>query len=363
MPTLLFITPRTAQPPRGGRALLSALHAAALREVVGAHFSVHELDPAPPAGWRGAVAALRGYIDGVTPASEAAIAERVAAEAIDIVYLDGSNLGRLAHAIMRRRPATRVVTLFHNVEARFFLGALRQSKSLRAIGVLAANAAAERLAVRHSERRIVLNRRDGAGLAQLYGRGASDIVALAVADTRGNGGDPPRPFGQNYMLFVGGGFYANRAGIAWFAREVAPQSGLALCVIGRGLEDMRGELELHANVHLIGEVDDLSAWYRHARLVVAPIFDGSGMKTKVAEALMHGKAIAGTSEAFMGYEASGAVGWRCDTRADFLAAIAEAKARDEPAYDPHLRLLYEQHYSLEALKRALSAVVASGNEE
>ena len=40
-----------------------------------------------------------------------------------------------------------------------------------------------------------------------------------------------------------------------------------------------------------------------AALVIAPIFDGSGMKTKVAEALMHGKHVVGTPEAFSGYAA------------------------------------------------------------
>ena len=40
---------------------------------------------------------------------------------------------------------------------------------------------------------------------------------------------------------------------------------------------------------VVGEVESLAQWYHDAYFVVAPIFDGSGMKTKVAEALMYGK--------------------------------------------------------------------------
>lgn len=36
--------------------------------------------------------------------------------------------------------------------------------------------------------------------------------------------------------------------------------------------------------------------------MVMPIFSGSGMKVKTAEALMYGKFLIGTKEAFEGYE-------------------------------------------------------------
>ena len=41
-------------------------------------------------------------------------------------------------------------------------------------------------------------------------------------------------------------------------------------------------------------VDCLETWYEKADVVISPIFLGSGMKTKTAEALMYGKPILGT---------------------------------------------------------------------
>ncbi|HSF13623.1 MAG TPA: glycosyltransferase, partial [Erythrobacter sp.] len=108
-----------------------------------------------------------------------------------------------------------------------------------------------------------------------------------------------------------------------------------------------------------GAVDDLSPWYAGAALVIAPILSGSGMKTKVAEALMHGKRVAGTSEAFVGYGAEVlAANHLCDDSAGIAAAIAAMVAQRPPAFDLALRALYERHHSRAAFGQGLRAVLA-----
>ncbi|MEO7821051.1 MAG: glycosyltransferase family 4 protein, partial [Sphingomicrobium sp.] len=158
------------------------------------------------------------------------------------------------------------------------------------------------------------------------------------------------------LLFVGGSFYANTAGIAWFAREVAPAIGIDTLVVGAGMDTQRAALERFSTIKVIGRVDDLAPHYRDALAVLAPIFDGSGMKTKVAEALMHGKRVIGTSEAFTGSEGLDA-GVRCDTRGEFIAAIRDLAANPPPQFDPALRALYEAHYSPQALGARLGEIL------
>jgi glycosyltransferase involved in cell wall biosynthesis len=91
---------------------------------------------------------------------------------------------------------------------------------------------------------------------------------------------------------------------------------------------------------------------------VAPIFDGSGMKTKVAEAMMHGKKVVGTPEAFSGYEDVVAqAGWVCSSPDEFLKAMAEAQANIVQAFDAELRCLYLNHYSFDAARAQLSRIM------
>ena len=77
-------------------------------------------------------------------------------------------------------------------------------------------------------------------------------------------------------------------------------------------------------MQVVGTVDCLETWYEKADVVISPIFLGSGMKTKTAEALMYGKPILGTKEAFEGYDTDPAkVGALCNTATEFIETIGK----------------------------------------
>lgn len=344
-PPVLFVTNPLQASPSGGRALLSRQTHEALAQLAPSRLEVVELARHHPRGLRPVARALRGAIDGATPRGVRSVLDRLQASGAGTVVIDGSNLGNVAAAVKTERPGVRVIVLFHNVEARFFAGALRHRPTPRALAVLLANLAAERKSVRHGDELVCLSERDRHQLRRLYGRAGTRLCPLALRDAV-PASPPPAPRREPYALFVGGSFYANRAGIEWFARKVAPRSPLPTVVVGRGFEGLRDRLEASGNVEVVGETEDLAPWYAGASVVVAPIFDGSGMKTKVAEALQFGKRIVGTPDAFAGYEAvAGAAGPTCRTATEFLQALEQAAADPPPAFDPRLRALYEEHYS------------------
>jgi hypothetical protein len=97
--------------------------------------------------------------------------------------------------------------------------------------------------------------------------------------------------------------------------------------------------------------------------VIAPIFDGSGMKTKVAEALMHGKKVVGTPEAFSGYEkVAERAGWCCSSPTEFVTAINAACSTITLSFDPELRLLYEEYFSLSAATARLAFALGEARD-
>jgi glycosyltransferase involved in cell wall biosynthesis len=300
-----------------------------------------------------------GKVDGIDASVVEEISDLIRVKGISRVWVDGSNLGFLCKQVKARFPAVEVFTLFHNCEARFFLGAFRHYKSVRSFGVLVANYLAERLAVRNSDRLVCLNGRDSRLLLRLYGRGATDISAIALRDRMipAQSGSSPDAV-ESYVLFVGGGFYANTAGISWYAKHVAQKLPVKTLVVGMGLESVKADFEQSSAVEVIGEVDDLVPFYLGASFVVAPIFDGSGMKTKVAEALMFGKRIVGTAEAFTGYEdVLDRVGVACGSPEDFIHAIKEELGREERSVRPELRVIYEQKYSFAAARGRLARIL------
>lgn len=328
--------------------MLSALNHAILVDLFGERLSVFV-----PTGARRAVPALiHGHVDGIDRTSIAALLAHIAERNVTRVVLDGSNRGAAARAIKRHFAHVQILTIFHNVEARFFFGAFRNRPRPRSLAVLIANVVAERAAVKFSDRLLCLSERDSAALERLYGRGADAILPMALLD---------RPLASDafdhppYALFVGGGFYANRDGIRWFARNVAPRLSIPTRVVGRGLDDLATEFANGPAIEIVGAVDNLSPWYREAAVVVAPIFDGSGMKTKVAEALLYGKHVVGTAEAFSGYAADVVGAGSLVRDADgFVAAIEAVLARRHPAFDPAMRALYDRDHSYAAARARMA---------
>lgn len=348
--TIMLLTNQLEMSPTGGREMLCKLNRDILLRLYGQHLNVFELTKQPILGIMSVINAFSGFIDGVSKETIDSALQVIRTKNVSKIFVDGSNFGELVDKIKRNFPTVQVYTFFHNVEVRFFWGSLRLNKTIHALGVLVVNALAERKSVRLSDKIICLSERDSAMLKRLYGRGATYISPIVLEKKCPNSFSKfsaYRP--ERFALFVGGTFYANRSGIEWFVREVVPQISLPIYIVGRGFEALRAKLELPGKVVVIGAVESLANWYRDAYFVIAPIFDGSGMKTKVAEALMYGKKVIGTPEAFSGYEdMADHLGCVCSSKEEFIAAIQCADEMVKNPFDAELSAIYEAKYSVAA---------------
>ena len=330
-----------------------------LKEIYGDRCTVLELHKSSIHGLKAIVNAFRGYIDGVCPESIAMAMRNIQLMSIDKVFIDGSNLGEFARVIKKIFPNIQIYTFFHNVEARFFWGAFRHARTLPAMAVMMVNYLTEKKAVRFSDEIICLSNRDSKLLERIYGRHATQVTPIALQDQF-----PPAAalytteVKEKFALFVGGAFYANLEGIRWFVKHVTPHISIKTFIVGRGFDEYKTELECTGKVKVVGEVESLAQWYADSYFVIAPVFDGSGMKTKVAEALMFGKKIIGTPEAFSGYEKIvNTAGCVCVTAIDFVAAIDSAHEIVSAPFDPELRSIYEVKYSYNAARSRIEGIL------
>jgi len=355
---VLFLTKQLNHSALGGRGMLSNLNCAALSKIFGERLHVFELPNVRLKSHIDIINSFRGHIDGLNDQTIEDIIILIQHKQIRRVFVDGSNLGAFIAVLKKRLPLVDTTTFFHNVEARFFWGAFLAARTPRALGILVANFLAERHSTCLSDKRICLSERDSRLLKKLYGKHATHVSPLALEDKLDVSHFEKSPVSAPFALFVGGNFYANRQGIIWFAENVAPFINIRICVIGKGMDELRSQLEIPNRVRVVGTVESLSKWYHFSRFVIAPIFDGSGMKTKVAEALMHGKKVVGTPEAFSGYEhVASRAGWCCNSADEFVSSINIACSSFLPAFDPELRELYQEYYSLNAATLRLSSTI------
>ena len=97
------------------------------------------------------------------------------------------------------------------------------------------------------------------------------------------------------LLFVGSENHLNTFGIRWFYRHIyiphLRRRGVRLAVAGRVCDNFHIE---DALVTQVGFQADLEPLYRVSKLVVVPIFEGTGTAIKLHEALAAGRAVVST---------------------------------------------------------------------
>jgi hypothetical protein len=172
---------------------------------------------------------------------------------------------------------------------------------------------------------------------------------------------PSAPRTNTRVLAVGA-FHAGNDGIPRFAAHAWPAvigavPGARLDVVGSVRAGAPGP-----GVAFVGEVDDLSDWYRSAAVVVCPVEVGSGVKIKMIEALRYGKAVVATSAAVEGLPPANEPAW---VEARTIDECAEATASllsrpdDRVALELRAQAYAARHFSPESIGRDLDAALAS----
>lgn len=152
-----------------------------------------------------------------------------------------------------------------------------------------------------------------------------------------NGTDPVARLAPPYqvagdafrVLFVGSGDYGPyERGLAWFVRNVLPllrqPAGVTVDVVGRPPR----RPVLAPGVNYVGRVRSVAPWYEQAHAVVVPVFEGSGTRLKVIEAMAYGRPVVSTSLGAEGLPVTPGTHYhQADDAAGFahaLASVAEA---------------------------------------
>lgn len=287
---------------------------------------------------------LYHYIDNLNKNNIEDICKKT--KGFDIVWIDGSFRGVWAKKMKEYGYNGVIVTFFHNIEKYFQRRNLLQTILYPFFkGPIVKS---ELDAIFNSDHIVTLTERDA---KYVYKNNPSAKVTIMPSSLRDSFVDTDG-YSQSTIvckdsldiLFVGSYFYANVNGIIWFIENVLYHVNAKLTIVGNNMEKLpysnNEKLEIH------GFVDDLGEYYRQSDIVVAPIFEGSGMKTKTTEALMWGKYIVGTDEAFCGFCIDETCGNRCQSSDDFINAINNIAKQGISKFNYPSRQLFIERYSM-----------------
>lgn len=288
------------------------------------------------------------YLGGLNKRLEKGILQHISNNTYDIVFISHSLLGRIASKIKKKNPSIKIVCCFHNIEKQYAKEYIRVSGMIH-LPFLYAATYNENLAVKYSDYSILLNQRDSNLYTAIYKKKASLILPVSCEDKF----EEHKciididSIEQITYLFVGVSFFANIEAISWFISNVLPFIPGRLIIAGKGMDNYRTKFE-SPRVTVEGYVKDLADLYYSSTYIILPIQSGGGMKTKTAEALMYGKTVIGTKEAFEGYRLVDGATYLCCDANDFINTIHSLiKARKAIPYNIKSRELFLTHYSYE----------------
>jgi polysaccharide biosynthesis protein PslH len=283
---------------------------------------------------------LIGYSLGMSISQEKKVLRMIDECDIDIVFIGHALFGKIVKKIKKQSGAT-CITFFHNVEKKYARDMLKYSgiKNLLFYRSAVVN---EQLALKFSDHLICMNDRDSEMIASIYNRKPDLALPTTMRDAF-NGGEKDNRYGE-YVLFVGTYFFANIEAAEWLVRELSGRISCNIIIAGGGMANLKKDFHsVPANVIIIDYIEDLCGLYANAYAVVIPIFSGSGMKTKTAEALMHGKRVFGTAEALEGYPLIDGVIEKIDSVGE-LAAKITALVKSGVKYNADSRRTFLKSY-------------------
>lgn len=282
---------------------------------------------------------------------------------ITTVFIEDSVFGNLVRKIKKRYPSVKVFSFYHDIKANLYA---QWSKSSNWLGKIefSIGIRQEKINQQYCDVNLVFNQRDADLFHAIYHKYPEGKVALPAPVpllTEEYKHNCTKAAEKKTLLFVGKKYYPNIVGIQWFYEKVLPhlKGNFEFQIVGRGLEYLKEELS-DPHVNVVGGVESLDDYYKNADIVIAPLFDGGGMKSKTVEAVSFGKTFVGTEESLFGFweemdeDIRGKSVFQCNTPEEWIGVLNALTEKEIPKFNAKLYELFLQKFSYDAMKKQLA---------
>lgn len=283
----------------------------------------------------------------------------------DVIFVDNSIYGKMIQKIKILYPNISVLAYYHDVKAKLARDWMKDAPIYRK-PVMFAMLSNEKLTARYADVNFVLGDREEKLFINAYGKKPEAQLSVYMDIKLSDEFFRKKPNKKKKILFFGGYYLPNVHGIDWFINKVYPnlQNKAELIVAGRGMDKL-SERHYPNGVIINGYIESIEELYRDADIVISPIFEGGGMKVKVAEAMAFGKIIVGSNESYEGYQEKipenywDALFYRANTADEFTAKIYKALnlSDNKHHFNPKIRELYESGFSENYAERVISEMI------
>ena len=253
------------------------------------------------------------YFEGNIPSISNKIIDRICGivktKNVSLVFTEESDLGNLYKAIKEQNPRVKIICFFHDIIADLFSQRIKDAPKWKVhyLLELKRGISQEKVTTSVVDECWIFHTADAVRFKRHYGRNADAMIPVAsfVPSEDDMNKAVTNADETKTILFVCSKYYVNIDGFRWFYSNVVPglKGRYKIQLVGNGTDALEN-LKSDARIDIVGEVESMTDYYKNADIVIAPVFDGGGMKIKTLEAIAYGKCFVSTSESLNGY-------WEC----------------------------------------------------
>lgn len=295
------------------------------------------------------------------------ICEVINSNAIKTVFIEDSVFGNLVKKIKKNCKECKVLSFYHDVKADLYKQWMDNERTLKSKIEYTIGIRQEYVNQKYADINIVFNERDAKTYQVYYGKRPEAIIPLPApvpAISYGIMNSITAKDDKKHILFVGKKYYPNLVGFKWFVDNVLPSltDNIQVDVVGRGLEELRNEYS-DPRINVIGGVESLNPYYENADIVIAPLFDGGGMKSKTVEALSFGKIFVGTEESLFGFweEMDSSIRektcYQCNTPEEWIQTVNNLANDDIHKFNEDVFELFKAKFSYDVIRDKMKAIM------
>lgn len=271
---------------------------------------------------------------------------------------------------IKKLTSKNLIVRVHNIEIDYAAKDYQMRKSLKNFLVLLFQKKAEKAIANAATSLVFLHEKDSKRFIELYGGEEKKYfvpVCVKKPHIKEN-----RSKNHKYTLLLTGSlwFGVNYEGAMWIINKVLPlvKNDYRLIIAGFNPNPKLIETAaLNKKIEVVNSPKDMQPFYEEADVILAPVFDGAGMKVKVAEAFSYGLPVIGTQHVFTGYDIEdGKTAFIADSPELFAKYIDDYVALEseyQSIIHDAVNKLFEEKYSIECSIREWNKILSFCTEQ
>lgn len=289
----------------------------------------------------------------------------------DLIYIDSTKMSFALKDIKKSGYSGKIIVRAHNVEADFFKVNFLENRNLINFFKYIVAKPREKYMVNQANKVFAITEADKNRLIELYRIDKNKVLVCPVGVNRINENvSLKHATGPKIKGLITGSmwFGPNASATKWFVENVYPSVSniCSLTVAGFKPNNELKEICRQHGVTIVDSPETMTPFFEEADLFLAPIFDGGGMKVKIAEAMSYALPVITTNHGAIGYEEAKNSIFVANTDKEFIGCIKDyfnLGDSERLVFLQNAWKTYKENYSLDAISNFISTFIEEQDEE